>query len=1209
MGRVIAIFAALLVAALPVVPARAVVLWSDLGATLVHDTGAGSSFLIGSAMDILGGTVREDHSSSDTLYFKFHVDPLSDASTEEYFAAFQLFEDNQERLGVGNSMKAWAYSVFNTSETVNNDKVFGDVDLKSLHGETTAPGVVLSYELPRRGVERTIVFKVQYMTNADAQVTVWLDPDLSAGATEEQQPEGLTTRFRANCAFNQIRLRHGGGGGGWTFSDMAIATTFADFTGVKNPESADASHLMFQSWQREQGLPQNSVHALAQTRDGYLWIGSDEGVARFDGVRFVPIDMGEGLRRGPVQVLFEDTWGALWVGTGGGGLTRWQNGQIDHYTTRDGLPDDAVISLNEDTQGRVWIGTESGLAIWDRGTFSEPAAAEFLKGHPVSTILRDRDGICWVGVTGMGVFRYVSGKFLPLLEPSVEDLLRDPHCLLVDRVGRIWVGAGDDYVLCCEGSDWRRYRIPRHLTRPFVGCLVEQPNGTVWAGSASEGLFQFKNGKLTVLNANNGLLDNFVQALLVDRDGQLWVGTGAGLSRLRRSNLSILSSSEGLGYGAVQGMVELAPGVIWAAKPSDGLYGWNGRGFARVNIPGLSHEFSEVNSLLKTRDGSCWAGGAFGLLELKHPGPTNAELGRYALQGKNVTALAEDKDGRLWAGTREGSVFEMVEGQWGGLADFTRGHAVTALAAAPDDSLWIGTAGNGLYHRRGKEFEHYDASHGPVSDLIRTLCLDKHGDLWIGTGGGLSRLHNGQVAAFTAHEGLPESFVSQILEDDFNRLWLGGGWGIASIPRRDLEELAVGKMPAVYPRLYGKGDGMLSEECTGGFFPAGLKTASGQLWFATYKGIAVIRPGPFIADSPAPLVIIEDMSVDGGPVTNLFITATSESTVRLPAGKHRIEFRYTGLSFGAPDRVRFRCRLDGLEPDWVEAGTRRTAVYYVPPGRYQFRVTACNSDGAWNEAGVAAALEIPAHFWQARWFFGLVAATMLASVGGAVRFIGHRKLRQRLKLLEQERALERERGRIAQDLHDELGSSLARLSLLSGLVKADKDSPAQVESHAQKLAQSADQTVRALEEIVWAVRPGSDTLQGLVDYLAHFATELFENNPTRCRLDLPQELPAMPLPPDVRHNIFLIAKEALTNVLKHAGANEVRLQIKVAGRALDIAVEDDGKGFDAGAAASAGLRNGLGNLRRRAAAAGGDLKLVSAPGEGTRVQFHVDFTD
>ncbi len=645
-------------------PASGVILWSDLGATLAHETGVGT--------DILSGALKRDDSASDSLYFKFRVEPLSDAGTEEYFAAFQLYEGEAERLGMGNALKAWGYSAFNTATNGEFNKVFGDMDLRSSQPESSSPGVFLPYELPRRGIGRTIVFKVQFVPGGNDAVTVWLNPDLAPGATEAGQPEGLTTTFSANAAFNEIRLRHGGGGGGWTFSDMEVASAFADFVspGTREPGGGTSGPggggltLTFRSWQKEQGLPQNSVRALAQTRDGYLWVGNDEGVARFDGARFVSFGLHEGMGSGPVRVLFEDREGALWIGTDGSGLTRRQGGRFTTFTKQDGLPADSITALGEDQEGRVWVGTEGGLAWWQNGKFAVPGAAEMFRGKRISFVTRDRQGLLWVGVINGGVFQWVAGKFEALTDAAMAGLLQNPHCLLHDKAGRIWVGAGDDYVLCREGEQWRRHRIPRHLARPYVSALAEEPDGTVWAGSVSEGLFQFKEGKLGAVNASNGLLDNAVESLLVDREGNLWVGTGAGLNRLRRSNLLVLGQSEGLGYGPVQGLAEVAPGVIWAGKPNDGLYRWEGRNFSRVAVAGLSgRRYPEVLSLLMTRDGNCWMSGAGGVWRFKDPKYAPGEVEMQTLPGLNVTALAEEQDGGVWAGTREGQLWRLRRGE------------------------------------------------------------------------------------------------------------------------------------------------------------------------------------------------------------------------------------------------------------------------------------------------------------------------------------------------------------------------------------------------------------------------------------------------------------------------------------------------------------------------------------------------------------------
>jgi ligand-binding sensor domain-containing protein/signal transduction histidine kinase len=1223
---------------LSVVSSRAVILWSDLGATLVHESGIG--------VDILGGALKRDDTASDTLYFKFHVDPLSDAKTEEYFAAFQLFEGETERLGVGNSMKAWAYSVFNTSTNGELNKVFGDLDLRSARPELSSPGVSLHYELPYHGIECTIVFKVQYIPGGDDLVTVWLNPDLAPGATEAGQPEELVTTFKANASFDQIHLRHGGGGGGWTFSDMAIATSFSDFVSAGDAAAPGARHgalaITFRSWQREQGLPQNSVHALAQTRDGYLWIGSDDGVVRFDGVRFVSFGLREGLRSGRVRVLFADSGGGLWIGTVGGGLTRWQEGRFTTFTLQDGLPDDSITALAEDNEQRVWVGTEAGLAVWLNDRPAPLSAAAEFKGKPVTTLFKDRHGVMWLGATGAGVYRYVDGKFVRLTDASLENLLLDPHCLLEDQAGRLWVGAGDDFVLCREGDEWRRYRIPRHLARPYVSALVEETDGTIWAGSVSEGLFQFKDSKLMPITASSGLSDNMVESLLVDHGGNLWVGTGSGLNQLRRKNLWVFGQNEGLGYGAVQGLAEVAPGVIWAAKPSDGLYRWEGRRFGRLAGSDLFRRYPEINCLLAARDGSCWVGATRGLLHFKEPRAPAPEADASALAGLNVIALAEGRNGELWAGTREGELWRLQSGAWTRQTIYSQAHAITAIVPDTNGVLWLGTEGGGLYRFEGSAREHFDKRNGLLSNLIRTLYLDSAGVLWVGTaGGGMSCWQQGRLTTFTTREGLPDNTISQILEDDLGRLWLGNNRGIGCVNKRDLEPLAVGA--AVYPQVYGRAEGLLSEECTGGFCPAGLKTKSGRLWFSTLKGVVAVDPHPQSADAPAPTVLLEEALIDGTPADIrklVFVPGTTDGSakpsagrsatpavpsraspspheaaagsvpagLRIPPGKHRLEFRYTVLSFNEPERVRFRYQLEGLDSGWVEAGPGRTAAYpYVPPGEYRFHVIACNSEGVWNEAGAALALTVLPHFWQAPWVLALAAMGLLVSASVSARVLEKRKHQRRLRHLEEANALERERARIAQDLHDDLGSSLTRVSLLSDLIKADKDSPAQVEVHAGKISQSAAVTVRALEEIVWALRPGSDTLQSLVEYIAHFANELFDGNTTRCRLDLPHDLPARPLPPEMRHNIFLIVKEALTNALKHASAQEVRVQAKATARSLEIVVQDDGQGFDAEATPVPGKRHGLGNMRRRAEAMGGTLTVESGRGKGTTVRLDVRF--
>jgi ligand-binding sensor domain-containing protein/signal transduction histidine kinase len=1203
---------------------HAVVLWSDLGTTLVHNNGEG--------YDILGGVVKEDESSTNTLYFKFRVDPLSDASTEEYYAAFELYEGEKERLAIGNALKAWAYTAFRADAAGQSYEGSDYIDLNSSRPEPSTPGTSITYENPHRGIACTLVFKVQYVPGGDDLITVWLNPDLGPGASEAAQPASLITQFKANASFNEIHLRHGGGGDGWIFSDMTIATSFADFVAVNENKSAAENKetgngepvFTFRCWQSEQGLPQDRVRALAQTKDGYIWVGTDDGLARFDGARFVPFGLREGLPSGPVRTLFGDSHGSLWIGTVGSGLIRWQAGHVTMFTMANGLPSDSIAALAEDNEGRLWVGTDAGLAVIENGQLTKFSAADQFQGKAVTALFKDREGNIWLGATDAGVFEYHDNTFIPLEESALRELLQDPHCLLVNKAGQIWIGAGDDFVLCRDGNEWRPYQIPRHLARSYVSSLVEESDGTVWAGSTSEGLFKFSDRKMMAVNASSGLSDNSVESLLSDRDGNLWAGTDAGLNLLRQKDLFAFDQRQGLGYGAVNGLAEIAPGRVWAGKPNDGLYQWDGQSFSRIMSANLSIIGEQINVMLASKDGGCWVAGKYGLLHFETPARTVDKAQLFTLPGSSIISLCEDLNRVLWVGTQEGELYRLDHEKWRQEANLVR--PITAIVSGTNDVLWVGTEGDGIYEFNKGKRTHWDTGNGLLSGLVRALYLDSDNMLWIGTaGGGLSCWQQGHLSTFTAREGLPDNTISEILDDDKGRLWLGSNRGIACLNKDELEALAAGKITAVYPQVFGRAEGMLSEECAGGFCPAGLKTAAGRLWFPTLKGAVMVDPSVRLSKLPAPTVILEQISVDGVS-SPMFSTANSSTekkdespnsdasmakTLNLGPGRHRIEFQYTALGFDAPERIRFRYQLQGLDSDWVDAGNRRVAFYsYVPPGSYQFQVIACNADGLWNETGTIVGLTISKFFWQTWWFAGLSSLTLLVLVANGVRIMVKRKLQRRLKYLEQERALERERTRIAQDLHDEMGAKLCRISFLSEHVRRNNNGmTSELRNQIVSISDASREMLHSLDEIVWAVNPQNDTLEHVVSYIGHYAEEFFQETGIECKLNISGTVPPYPLSSQLRHNLLLAVHEAFTNVLKHSKATQVDVFIVYTASAFEIAVSDNGHGFSASAlppqtpGSSGAAGDGLRNMKQRLADIGGKCSISSEPNHGVTVQF------
>jgi signal transduction histidine kinase len=736
-------------------------------------------------------------------------------------------------------------------------------------------------------------------------------------------------------------------------------------------------------------------------------------------------------------------------------------------------------------------------------------------------------------------------------------------------------------------------------------------------------LFQFKDGKIQAINASSGLSDNLIESLLVDREGCLWVGTHGGLNRLHPRNLFAFGPKEGLGYGAVQSLAEIAPGVIWAGKTSDFLYVSEGGNFRHLAAAGLSLGGPQVNSLLMAKDGSCWLAGGRGLLRFKDPSSALNEAELFA--DVHGTAMAEDREGGVWVGTREGEIWRRWKGTWMEESNHWQTHPVTVIGQDREGAMWIGSDGGGLDRFKGDQRIRFDKQRGLLSDLIRTLYLDEQGVVWIGTaGGGLSRWRDGQIFTFTTREGLPDNTVSQILEDHDGRLWLGSSRGIVCVGKNELEDLASGKIPAVYPLVYGRTEGMLSEECTGGFSPAGLKAKSGLLWFSTLKGVVVVDPRPLMAETAPPRVMLEEVLLDGVPYPQFRIPAPAvggrnagevsqeaqSELMHISPGKHRLEFRYTGVSFDSPERVRFRYRLDGLDSDWLEAGTRRSALYnYVPPGHYSFRVAACNADGAWAETGVVLALTVLPHFWQVWWVLLMAALGILIFVAGAVLMVEKRKSQQRLKRLEQEKTLERERTRIAQDLHDEMGAKLCRISYLSEHARRSPELSSDLQRQIGSISDSSREVLSSLDNIVWAINPQNDMLENVVSYIGHYAREYFQETGLECELDMPAQSPAYPLSSQLRHHLLLAMHEAFTNVLKHSAATQARVSVVCEDSTLEIIVSDNGRGFifSANGAttvdATIALGNGLRNMRQRLAEIGGDCSIKSEPGRGTAIRF------
>jgi signal transduction histidine kinase/ligand-binding sensor domain-containing protein len=960
------------------------------------------------------------------------------------------------------------------------------------------------------------------------------------------------------------------------------------------------------TWQVEQGLPQNKVTAVIQTHDGYLWLGTYNGLARFDGVRFTVFDDNNTpeLRSSRVTSLFEASDGTLWIGTESGDVSRYQDGHFTAVPLHANWSGGKIYAITADNTGDVWLLNEAGeLARTRDGRVLSPASGVITK---VVSLARALDGTIWVAREGV-VSSLKDGALT--VEVSTNDYVQG---ICATRDGGFWVACNSG-IRKWKNGKWAADLGPAPWGWDVVANLTETSTGVLAGGTSGDGMWLFfaeqTNTPALHFASTNGLPSNWVISLWEDREKNLWCGTGAGLVVIRPSNLETISPPDNWKSRPVLSLLPAPDGALWIGTEGAGLYRLQNGGWTNFNsAQGIRNSY--VWSLAADGDGKIWAGTWGGGLFVQKdaafdfaPGLENFLLPMPAL-------LFAGND--LWIGTPAGArryhggklaAFNEVAGQPFG--------DVRAIAQDKSGALWFGTAGGGIVWLRDGNFRRFKKSDGLSSDFVECLHFADDGALWIGTfGGGLNRLKDGKFSVINHEQGMPNGVIGHIEADGRGFFWMSSYGGILRASEKDLNRCADGETAEVSFLNYGINDGLPTLECSEGLQSAGGKTADGRLWFPTAKGLVVVDPAGVRINPLPPPVRIEEVRVDD----KKFADGNDAGPLKIPPGRHRIEFEYTGLSFVAPEKVRFKCRLNNFETEWADFGAKRVATYnFIPPGNYSFQVIAGNNAGVWNETGESLKFEVLPYFWQTLWFRVLGGLATALGAGGAVWFDTRRRMRRKLELAERQRDIERERSRIAQDIHDDLGVQLTRITMMSESARGDLANPEHAAAGLGKIYDTARELTRSMDEIVWAVSPRHDTLEGLATYLEKFAHDWLATAGFRCRLDLPVQFPEWQLSSEVRHNVFLAFKEALHNAVKHSGASEILIRMVVKEKSFELAVEDNGRGFAVGekrknspvVPGRAASGNGLDNMRRRLTAIGGSCEIQSASGAGTKVIFSV----
>lgn len=732
----------------------------------------------------------------------------------------------------------------------------------------------------------------------------------------------------------------------------------------------DFSH---QVWQTDDGLPQNTVYSILQTRDGFLWLGTQEGLARFDGVSFTIFSRATvpGFPHNQILHLFESSDSTLWISTSGG-VVRYRYGQFSFYTTRDSLPDPNVNSIAVDTNGIVWIGTNNGLFSLKDGKFTKAVG---LTHHYIKSLLVDRSGRLWVGTNGGGLSLLKDGKFKTY---TVKDGMSSNYitCLFESTRNDLWIGTFGGGITRLK--DGRFSHVNQGLTNLNVLSVTMDSQYAVWIGTL-DGLHRWYNGRVSRYSVEDGLSKEIVLSTYVDHEQSVWVGTyGGGLNRLKERRFNVVASEQGLLNDYVRSICESKAGGLWIGTDGGGVGLWkNGKMTLYGFKEGMNNLF--VRSVLEDREGNLWVGTLSGGVNVLKKKRFTVLTTKDGLSSNEISCLYEDKAGGIWIGTNGGGVTFAFKNKFTtyttqkGLA----GNAVTCVIQDRQNQMWIGTT-TGLTRYKDPKSETITADQGLPGNDINCLFEDSKGTIWVGTGGGLSRLVNGEWNTYTVQQGLFGNVIFGILEDNDGYLWFSSNRGIFQIKRSDFDALDSDSIPVLTGYLYGKSDDMRSSECTGGSQPAVWKTNQGLLNFATIKGVAQINPRRLEHNRVPPPVTVHTVMIDNESIP-------LENKMVIPPGRDRYEFHYAGLSYLAPEKVFFRYRLTGFDDDWIDAQTRRVAYYTsLPPGSYRFEVKACNNDGMWSEPTVSMLVVNP-HFYQTWWFYLICAVLVGSGAFGAYR--------------------------------------------------------------------------------------------------------------------------------------------------------------------------------------------------------------------------------
>jgi signal transduction histidine kinase/ligand-binding sensor domain-containing protein len=946
-------------------------------------------------------------------------------------------------------------------------------------------------------------------------------------------------------------------------------------------------------WQTSDGLPNHDVVSLAQTPDGYIWlgmVGPSSSLVRFNGFEFVPSVGLEDKSGKSITCLAAGKSGRLWISKASGtsSLILWQNGKQTSIKMKlpppagGGIPS---IPLYEDRSGNLWIGGGGLLVRTPEGRIEDFSAAARDFGE-IRQFVEDKDGTLWLA-TVRGLVRYRNRTFdqpYPIANTVLSVYSSDE--------GSLWVGTDTKPGLLqvSPAGTIISYGDAKGLNSRGVLAICEDLESNIWLGTYS-GLYCVKNGIVSRIQETD-LRTAFIFSLLWDQEGSLWVGTSDGLYHLYANPIEHFGAAAGL--GAVNSL-SMGPSGLWANIFSRGTYLQHDGAWTKREYLGDS---SGGGQLFEAANGDIWLAEESYYDHFRNGKPVvREEIGGNACfcdEGNtlwivNATNLFTFRDERL---------FPMGDG-WPSMT-------ITCVVTNRGGGLLIGTT-QGLYKWAGQLTRWLDFDRDFRGTRISDLEWDG-ATLWVASDKAIARYQD-HWQVIPAEAGLAKTGGINSMLVESNSLWLGCVNGLFRLSRTQGTQYLSGTLHQVNLTQYGKAQGMRSGYLGASTLGRGaVKGNDGKLWFASKSGVVAVNTRDLLYPKPPP-VVIESVLLDQKPLARF--SANPHEVIEVPAGTRNVEIHYAALTYISPAMAAYKYRLQGLDPDWASVDNSRVARFTkLPPGNYDFQVQACNADGVWNEEGAGVHFVQAPFFYQTRgfyilcWVLGACAIFVLTALGTTVAHaISSRKMRRHVALLEAQRALDRERARIARDIHDDVGSTLTRIVLLSELAGREPEQTYAPDGHLAGIRSAAREITRRLDEIVWAINPRNDTLDALVTYISKLITDQAHAAGIQCRLEAPPTLPVWPINGTTRHNIFLACKEAIHNAIKHSAAKHLQLRLTLREESFLLEICDDGIGLVATPPESTG--DGLFNMRERLASLGGACEISSVPGQGTTIGFRL----